>query len=321
MSSAIVPASQNTKDSGIVPHTTFDGTCVTALENRLLSDLDSWASSFTSNSANFPGDGVQQLLFDVDTARQPSVVWPTVLPGQESDVVVDNLRLSVANTAQTEWPAAVVGTGPQPLPHHQSQRLSTDSSLVSDSMAEVCSPSLPSPSQQFGSDNRPLPRSSGSAVDAVLSVRGSEGGQSSAKRRSLDHYPAVGHHTSSSGVGLAQMPVKQRANSLQNNNSAAQNVAMNSFDQHSSNVQVDRGGDYSFVAPQQRVKQQQHLSTGSGRLTAVEPVCRRVSTSDKVSVKTEPGVTKHVTFTDSLVCDLVIFCALYTCTALILFCE
>ena len=279
--SSVVPASQSNEESSL---SVADDTCITALEQRLLTDVDSWTAVLSGGSSNFPGGSI--LLSDIttndDADRQSSVIWPVA---SESQSDVDNLQPSIS----AERSHIMSSVAPLSL-QTQTRRVSADS-IKSESITERHS-SFVSPSEQYGSENRIFSQafvSPAAAVDANL-MQVFNVGHTSAKRRSLDSNPVA--RNMSEGVVS-----KQRANSLQNS-SGVKNSVDPSADQ--------RGGDHSFVAPLQRVHhhhhhhhhhQQQHqqqsaVSSVGRRMPAVAPSSKHLRAENK------PVIAKHVTFTD-----------------------
>ena len=297
MSSAVV-ASQSTEDGSIISQipasgSVSDDTGVTALEQRLLADVDSWTASFSNSSASFPGGGMllSSIATDDSADGQSAIMWH--VPEDKSQTDVDSMLQSVTST-QTER-TDIATFRPPAISQPQIRHMLADS-IKHDSTRGV-NVSLLSQLELCGSNNQVLQQPFGSSADSnvaqVLNV-----GQLSAKRRSSDNYPCT-----SDSMVVAHVP-KQRANSMHAVvQSGTQNV---SLDRSGGNGRQD---DHSFVAPRQPQQQPSGtrvLQSDVGRhlvggRTSLEPSCRQQSVIGEKAPENGSAVTKHVTFTDQKV--------------------
>jgi len=310
--SSVAAAFQSVEEGSVASHTvlptsTSDDTCVTALEQRLMSDV---FQALSSGAADFPGGSapVSDVAASVrtdDVDRQLAYIWQQA-PGQ-SQSEMDRLQQSVT-TAQTAV-SDVVSPGPMQRSQQQVRRVSADHHLLSSSAAAVDPSRLPQ-SGQYGSEHRTPQPVPGSSAAADASVSHQNVGQSAPKRRSSDQ-PCLERDA----MLPAQIP-KQRANSVHavsRNTSSTQSTFLDSSDQ-SGNSGRD---SFPFVAPRQRVHPQKQQTVAqilqsnagsrfvSGRKLPVEP------SSEQRSVMAErmlsgsgnesAASTKHVTFTDQKV--------------------
>jgi len=287
-----VPTSQTSEDGNFLSHIALPGsasddTCVTALEERIMSGADNWmgfsSSSTTIAEGSLPQSGMTASVTNDDVNRQSSITWHV--------------------PQNTHCQSGVDRSIPPQRTEHKIQRVSANN--IQPVLTVGVNSSTLVQSESRGPQNRTLQPELGLssvAVDRNAPPHVLSEGQSAPKRRSSEHCP-VSHRASDATVTV-QMP-KQRAHSLHTLTPNASYVPQNVVSGLQDRAGGGGGGDsFPFVAPRQRVQHQhtvaavlqQSSQPVSERKTSVEATC-----DEHAEKLTEPAAIKHVTFTDQKV--------------------